>query len=102
MSKLSKKELAALDLLIAHLEEKGSEDLSFISSIINAVTDAVTSVTNVVSNPSIVNVVNTVAAVCPIAVAAVAVAKEQAPTPLLNVDSKTTLKELIALRNKNS
>ncbi|QSB25414.1 hypothetical protein [Flavobacterium sp. CLA17] len=102
MSKLSKKELAALDLLIAHLEENGSENLSFISSIVNAVSDAVTAVTNVVSNPSVTSIANAVTAVCPIAVAAIAVAKDEAPTYLANVDSKATLNELINLRNKNS
>jgi|688.fasta_scaffold142603_4 hypothetical protein len=102
MSKLSKKELAALDLLIAHLEENGTQNLAFISSIVNAVTNAVTAVTNVVSNPSIANVANAVTAVCPAVFAATAATRDEKTTYLSNVDSKATLNELINLRKNNS
>lgn len=102
MSKLSKTELAALDLLIAHLEENGTQDLSFISSIVNAVTSAVSAVTNVVSNPSVANVVNVVTAVCPVAVAAIAATRDEKATYLPSVDSKATLNELIKLRKTNA
>ncbi|WP_299888004.1 hypothetical protein [uncultured Lacinutrix sp.] len=102
MSKLSKKELAALDLLIAHVEENGTQDLAFIGSIVNAASKAVNAVTNVVSNPAVTSALNVATAVCPVAVAAILAARPAETSKLESVDAKTTLNELIQLRKENS
>jgi hypothetical protein len=47
---LTKAQLAALDLLIAHMEENKGQPLSFIGSILSAVTDVATAVTTVTAN----------------------------------------------------
>jgi hypothetical protein len=57
---LTKSQLAALDLLIAHMEENKGQPMSFIDSIVNAVTDVAHAVTNVATNAT--NAVTNVAA----------------------------------------
>jgi Na+/H+ antiporter NhaD/arsenite permease-like protein len=70
MSKLSKKELAAIDLMIAQLEEKGSDNElgSFISSIVNAVSAVANAATNVAVNAAQA-ASSAVTAACPAVVA---------------------------------
>lgn len=51
MAKLSKTELAALDLIIAQMEEQGhTEGFSFPGAIVSSVTNAATSAVNAVAN----------------------------------------------------
>ncbi len=120
MSNLSKKELAALDLIIAQLEEPANgENLQFISSIVNAVSDVATSVadvatnaatsvadiaTDAISNVSVSDAVNFATNVCPAVAMVAALASREADSSLLKTtgNKDATLKELIKLRKKLS
>ena len=115
MSQLSKSELAAIDLMIAQLEEKGVQQFgSFISSIVNAVTDVASAATNIATDvasaassvaTAACPAVQVAAQVCPMAAAAGSKAQTLAEQKVIegsNLNSVLTIAELKAIRQKYS
>ncbi|WP_394758265.1 hypothetical protein [Flavobacterium sp.] len=115
MSNLSKSELAAIDLMIAQLEENGTTEFkSFISSIVSAVSDIASAVTNVATNAATAvsdiataacPAVQIVAQVCPMVAAAGAEVSKMDGLNAINesgLDKVLTLDQLKAIRQKNS
>lgn len=100
---LSKSELAAIDLMIAHMQENNLTQMgSFIDSIVSAVTSAASAVTSVVTA-----VAPVVTAIAPVVMAvAGAAAKEGANeirgvvSKLNDLESELTLDNLIKIRNQ--
>jgi hypothetical protein len=128
---LTKSQLAALDLLIAHMEENKGQPMSFIDSIVNAVTDVAHAVTNVATNATnvvtnaatdvanaVVNaapaVVNVLTAAAPVVTALAQVAAATAVAindpkalqaggnPLQGLEKSMTLENLIKIRNQHT
>lgn len=121
---LSKSQLAAIDLMIAHMEEHKGQPMSFISSIVDAVTHVASSVANVATNAAtdvtqaVTNaapaVVNAITAAAPVvtAVAQLAAATAAATTdakglqskgdPMKTLQNNLTLENLIKIRNQHT